>query len=435
MKRGLRASGDDQRGTIFIITALGLVVMLGFAALAIDIAMVSASHKELQAIADSAALAGVVELIDGDTDAAVAEALASVNNEAKYRLLPYLQATASNVEVGTFDEDSQTFTSTTYNPNSLRITLSRRAASGTGVPTFFAKAFGIEQLDLNVQAVATTGRRDFVLVIDNSGSINDVTEYAQPVSGAPLPRRYAVNADLTMLANQLGVNKYRLRNFFCRRVFQRYWRGCPRWSSRWSYNSVSVRRTNALNIFDGGDGVGPGIEELADRLGPDLTPSGTDLSQASRLLRRPQTHPDVERLARLVAAERLLATGQCADRDCQEQPITVIEEAAKTFIDMLDDRVDRVAVVRFAGFNDPDNGGADPDADAEGHLISPLTSDFFTVKALIDEIYGNADVSRDGMTDIRSGIERAIEELEANSPSFALKVVILLTDGRANQPW
>lgn len=424
----------DEKGSVLIITTVGLIALMAFAALAIDISYISVCKRELQNIADSAALSGVVELIEGDTSGAVTQALNSANKPDKYSILPFQTVSTSSVEVGTFNEDTRVFSATMDNPNSLRVTLQRQASSGSGIPTFFAKVLGINQVDMTAQAVATTGRRDFVLVIDNSGSINDVTEYTQPVSGAPLPNRYSLNSDLTSLASELGVNAYKLRNFFCRRVFQPYWGGCASWTSTYSYNSVSTRRTNALNISDGGDGAGPGIQELVDRLGSDLSVPSSDVSYASSFLGLPSGHSDVQRLSKLVAAERELATGQCSNPPCLEQPITAIEEAANTFIDMLDNRVDRVALVRFAGFNDPDNGGADPDPDAEGHLVQELTDDFLTLKTQIDSLYGNADVSSAGTTDIRSGIERAIEELEDNSPDFALKVVILLTDGRANQP-
>ena len=435
MDKALKTKDKRERGAILIVTSIGLVVFLAFAALAIDLTYISACQKELQAIADASALAGVVELIDGDVTGAISEAVSSANNQAKYKLLPYLTVTSSSVEPGTFDEETMTFTPTMNNPNSLRVTLSRQAATGNGIPTFFARIVGVQQVDISAQAVATTGRRDFVLVIDNSGSINDVTEYTQAVSGAPLPNKYAVNSDLTTLASELGVNKYKLRNFFCRKVFYSYWGGCKPWTSTGSANRLATKRTNVLNITAGGDGEGEGIQELADRLGDSLTVPSSDISDAASFLGLPQDHADVQRLARLVATERLLATGQCTEPNCEEQPISVIEDAAKTFIDMLDDRVDRVALVRFAGFNDPDHGGQDPDPDAEGHLISGLTNDFEGLKTLVESIHGNADVSIDGTTDIRSGIERALEELDANSPDFALKVIILLTDGRANQPW
>lgn len=434
MKRPLDKARENERGAIIAIMAIAIFVILGFAALAVDISYISVCQKELQAIADSASLSGVVELINGDTSGAINQVVTTANMTDKYQILPFKQVNSSSVEVGIFDEDTRSFTPTTDNPNSLRLTLRRQASAGTGIPTFFARALGIDQVDITAQAVATTGRRDFVLVIDNSGSINDVTEYTQPVSGAPLPSRTAVNADLTTLASELGVNKYKLRNFFCRKVFQAYWWGCAPWTSTSSYNSLSTKRTNALNISDGGDGAGPGTQELVDRLGASLTVPASDISDASSFLGLPSNHANVQRLSKLVAAERLLATGQCSDPPCAEQPITAIEDAAKAFIDKLDNRVDRVALVRFAGFNDPDNGGADPDPDAEGHLVAPLTDDFLMVQNKIDSLYGNADVSPAGTTDIRSGIERAIEELDANSPDFALKVVILLTDGRANQP-
>lgn len=61
---------SGQRGNVVIIVALFLTVLLGFMAMAVDVGLFMWEKRELQNIADAAALAGVQELPD-DPDAAV----------------------------------------------------------------------------------------------------------------------------------------------------------------------------------------------------------------------------------------------------------------------------------------------------------------------------------------------------------------------------
>jgi hypothetical protein len=57
-----RLAGADQRGTVAIVVALSLVLLLGFAALSVDVGLNWASRREVQNAADGAALAGAFEL-------------------------------------------------------------------------------------------------------------------------------------------------------------------------------------------------------------------------------------------------------------------------------------------------------------------------------------------------------------------------------------
>jgi Putative Flp pilus-assembly TadE/G-like len=68
-----RVVAGDQRGTVAIVVALSLVLLLGFAALTVDVGLNWASRREVQNAADGAALAGAFEL-PGDPSGAVAKA-------------------------------------------------------------------------------------------------------------------------------------------------------------------------------------------------------------------------------------------------------------------------------------------------------------------------------------------------------------------------
>jgi Flp pilus assembly protein TadG len=60
---------DDQRGQVAIVVALMLVVLLGFAALVVDVGLNWAARTQAQSAADAAALAGVIALPSDPTAA------------------------------------------------------------------------------------------------------------------------------------------------------------------------------------------------------------------------------------------------------------------------------------------------------------------------------------------------------------------------------
>jgi len=74
----------EPRGQVLVIVALVTVILLGFAAVAIDFGRQNAEQRHVQTAADAAALAGCRALIDGETDlaaAATARTVAEVNLE------------------------------------------------------------------------------------------------------------------------------------------------------------------------------------------------------------------------------------------------------------------------------------------------------------------------------------------------------------------
>ena len=74
----LRALIEDERGNVLALTAFGLPLLFGCAALAVDTVQWVSAKRELQAAADAAAIAGVYGLVQsGDMEAAVDDSVAS----------------------------------------------------------------------------------------------------------------------------------------------------------------------------------------------------------------------------------------------------------------------------------------------------------------------------------------------------------------------
>ena len=73
---------DSRRGTVIVLVALVLVVLLGMAALTVDIGQLAIAAQVAQDVADAAALGGGQELPEYTTAQSVALSLVAVNNES-----------------------------------------------------------------------------------------------------------------------------------------------------------------------------------------------------------------------------------------------------------------------------------------------------------------------------------------------------------------
>jgi len=132
----------DENGAVAIITAVVLVfVLLGIAALAVDIGRQASAKNELQNAVDAAALAGAIELAkDGyaDVEAQAVEA-------AERNIVDNKPPTPSSVDLGYWSESDFYTDSDTL--NAVRVTVNNH-----GIGSFFAPLFGMSQ---SVSATAT----------------------------------------------------------------------------------------------------------------------------------------------------------------------------------------------------------------------------------------------------------------------------------------
>jgi Putative Flp pilus-assembly TadE/G-like/von Willebrand factor type A domain len=161
----------DQTGQAFVLLAVVLVVLLGAAALVLDVGYAFYVQRSLQASADAAALAGASQL----PDPAAAESVA----------LEYSGSTAGknkrdNVPDVTTTVKTKCVPLAPCQPvNALVVT------ETTEVPTRFARILGIDSFDVTVRATACSpcGSKplDVLLVLDRTGSM------CQDSSGAPDP--------------------------------------------------------------------------------------------------------------------------------------------------------------------------------------------------------------------------------------------------------
>jgi len=146
----------NQKGIAAIMVALVITVLLGMAALAIDIGYRNVAQNEIQNIADAAALAGAGELsrqyldtsfvdVDNSLIVAIAENVAN-SNASGFTI---------QVQIGTWRNHDEGFIGTLNNrPNAVKAIALRGSDGNSQIPTFFARIWNITGLDAQADAVA-----------------------------------------------------------------------------------------------------------------------------------------------------------------------------------------------------------------------------------------------------------------------------------------
>ena len=176
-KKKWQAFGRDESGAVAIITALCLIVLLGFLALVIDIGHVKAVRNELQNAADASALAGTRALFDvpaqpGESVIPISgppnctlgvSRAANTLNQSDAQTLSILNA---DIQTGNWDWYHNTFTpstncildaSGTPGINAVRVTVRRDSSANSPVNTWFARIWGTDTVDELAHATAAVG--------------------------------------------------------------------------------------------------------------------------------------------------------------------------------------------------------------------------------------------------------------------------------------
>lgn len=137
--RVLRSVADrKEKGQVLVLVALGLLVLVGVVALAVDGGYVYRERRSMQNAADAGALAGAYEICHGDH-----ESEAATRDAAEERAWDYAvdKNGANDAEI-LISSDMITVT----------VTVSET------VPTFFARVLGFPQVDVRAEAAAICGR-------------------------------------------------------------------------------------------------------------------------------------------------------------------------------------------------------------------------------------------------------------------------------------
>lgn len=146
---------NSESGAVAVIIAIFLIVLLGLAALAVDVGYVRVARNESQNAADAAALAGARQLgenyYNSLTDRTTyvvntAQNTAHQNKVAGLNLAEDMAAGNVVTSIGNWDWSAKTFTGLTpgLNPDAVQVVVDRAEGTTNGpISTFFAKIFKV----------------------------------------------------------------------------------------------------------------------------------------------------------------------------------------------------------------------------------------------------------------------------------------------------
>lgn len=148
-----------HRGAVVIFTAVGMVTLVAFAALAIDLGYLFVVKAELQSTADAAALAGAGTMFDQrglNVPRAISQAAEYAGRNLKLSAGSALQQ--MDVTIGRIAEpftlSSPLVPVTDETANAVRTVVYRDRGHGNPVPLWFANIFGNSDADVSAVAVA-----------------------------------------------------------------------------------------------------------------------------------------------------------------------------------------------------------------------------------------------------------------------------------------
>jgi Flp pilus assembly protein TadG len=205
-----------QRGTVVVLFALLLPVLLGFIALVVDLGHGWLTRGQLQNAADSAALAGARDLNGMATQYTLARASAQyyaaqhlANNTAVGLNLNAGNAPNGNIVLGNWDFLTNAFTPDNGSLPAYRVNAVKINTPTFAVPTWFATTFGINQENVVTSAIAVGGSPNascgFPLVVPDC-SILDNNGQVQCNATLTFGRATTDNVGFTLYSSSPGVN-------------------------------------------------------------------------------------------------------------------------------------------------------------------------------------------------------------------------------------
>lgn len=185
--------GDPRRrrAVVAIQVAVFAVILVGFAALTLDIGAMYNTRSDLQRTADAAALAAAARLSQYENGSPIDLArLAAQEFTEKNKVFGNSLTIDPNADVtfgrANYDSASNSFafTPTELVPDAVEVRVRHTADSVNGsVSLYFARIFGITEMQMSASALAIMVPRDIAVVADLSASHSDDSElYHYPMT-------------------------------------------------------------------------------------------------------------------------------------------------------------------------------------------------------------------------------------------------------------
>ena len=141
----------DERGSVLPLVGLCMTVILGVAAIAIDLGQQSALRAQLAGTADAAALAAAAQLPDES------KARKKALEYAEQNMPPEAHSHVLNEEdivFGTWYSETKQFVADGPVANAVQVTVRRGGQNGNPAPTFFLHIFSYDHADLSALSLA-----------------------------------------------------------------------------------------------------------------------------------------------------------------------------------------------------------------------------------------------------------------------------------------
>jgi hypothetical protein len=375
-----------RHGTIVVLTAFLLIVVVAMVAFAIDIGYIATCRTELQRAADAGALAGVGALGDGE------------ESEVHDIIVDYIQQnlvgsqqvpeSAIEVELGEWNDETRQFVAGGSMPSAVRVVVELNDK-----PLFFAPALGTDSFDLSAEAIAMFQPRDIMVVLDYSSSMNDDSELKQSEALG----QAAIEANLLQIYQELGSPTFGNLT----------WNGTYISSTDDNYVKSQLGLSGVSYPFPGGS-WGEYIDYVQSSSG-ELAQHGYRRVFGYKTL----VHYWLEKRPLHGETPDLWMTS--------EQPITALKNSVTVLLAYIQ-QVEANDRVGLAVYTHPSDGAI---------LETGLT---FNMQ-LVEDISRERQAGHyEHYTNIGAGLREAREEMEENSRTGAFKMIVLITDGVANRP-
>lgn len=169
-------SNRRRRGTVLPVVTVCLVGLVGFIALAIDVGMMAVARTQCQNAADIAALAGARALDGKNTnnnlDAAIVTAKGAAKaNKVLNQDVTDGQITTARGGVYRYQQAAGRFQAVFETPGAAEAYGVVQVTITTDQPTYFARIFGVNSLNVGATATAVHRPRDVAVVLDFSASM------------------------------------------------------------------------------------------------------------------------------------------------------------------------------------------------------------------------------------------------------------------------
>lgn len=188
---------------VLLLVIVALVVLIAFLSLALDFGKRTMVDGELQAAADSAAIAAAQRLGEqpAPTAADVAAVAMAIGNQNS-TIDGGLGLSSGDVEIGQWDSEARAFAASTVDKaDAVRVAAHRSATRGNGVQTSLAAALGVGPLASRRQATAYVERApDYALL-----GLDGFTSQGVLTVNSTLPRQGSIASNGDVKLNLLGL--------------------------------------------------------------------------------------------------------------------------------------------------------------------------------------------------------------------------------------